>query len=167
MKKIIFTLGLSALLLNQSIAQNSKHKNYYKSVVPIEQKSYMITFDDMVSKIDYSKFAFKLTNLTNDFILLRKAESSFIIDGKRYHEKQKELIIKPTKTKSGTFNVSGETNYHVDEYSFELSGVYLLPTTGKTHEAPNFHLPASKNSLKFGDFDLKLKKLKKETKERL
>lgn len=166
MKKISFILGIAALIFSQSLnAQDPKHKNYYKNVAPIEQESYQVTFDDMVAKMDYSKFAFKLKNLSNDFILLRKAESSFLIDGKEYREKVKELIIKPNKTKSGTFNVSGETNYHVNNYSFQLGGVYLLPANGKVHEAPNFDLPASKNTLKFGDFELKLKKLKKETKE--
>lgn len=162
----MLTLGLAAFCFNLSLnAQDSKHKNYYKEAPPIQQEAYEMSFSDIVARVDYSKFAFKLTNSTNDFILLRKAESSFLIHDKAYREKTKELMIKPNKTRVGTFNVSRQTNYHVDAYSFQLDGVYLLPVVGKVHEAPNFILPASKNTIQFGDFELKLKKLKKETKE--
>lgn len=166
MKHLTFTLIATFLFSTISLmAQDPKHSNWYKSVDPIETDEYKFSIEDMVSKMDYSKFGFKLKNNTNDFILLRKGESSFAIDGKDYNEKDKEIVIKPNKTKSGTFKVSGETNYHVDNYTFTLDGILLLPVEGKVHEAPNFDLPASTNEIKFGDFKVKLKKLKKETQE--
>jgi len=168
MKKITFALVASLLFSGLSLmAQDEDHKNYYESVDPIEEESYEISFGDMVSKMDYSKFAFKLKNLTTDYLLLRKGESSFTIDGKEYKEKKKEIIIKPNKAKAGTFNVKGEdgVNYHADEYTFNLDGIYVLPVDGEVHEAPNFDLPASKNEIKFGDFKVKLKKLKQQTQE--
>lgn len=166
MKKI--ALLCAGLYLSTSVAvqaQDPKHKNFYKQVAPIEQSNYKVTFDDMVAKMDYSKFAFKLQNLTNDYILIRKSESSFIIDGKSYNEKEKELIVRPNKTRSGVFKVAGETNYHVDAYSFELGGLYMLPANGTVERVPNFSLPASTNEIVSGDFKVRLKALKKKTKE--
>jgi hypothetical protein len=168
MRKITCTLITTLLFSGLSLmAQDENHKNYYEGVDAIEEESYEITFADMVSKMDYNKFAFKLKNLTTDYLLLRKGESNFAIDGKEYKEKKKEIVIKPNKTKAGTFNVKGEegVNYHTDEYTFNLDGIYLLPIDGEVHEAPNFDLPASKNEIKFGDFKVKLKKLKQQTQE--
>ena len=170
MKTLTFSLLAALLFSGLSLtAQDENHKNYYKSVDDIEEESYTMSFADMVSKMDYNKFAFKLTNETNDYLLLRKEESAFVINGKEYKEKEKEVVIQPNKTKAGTFSVKNEdeeaVNYHVDNYTFKLDGIYVLPSEGNVHEAPNFELPASKNEIKFGDFKVKLKKLKKETKE--
>lgn len=164
MKNLIFTLA-TTLLFGSLSAQDSKHVNYYKNPAAVENETYQASFDNVVSKMDYSKFAFKIKNLTNDYLIIRKDECAFTLDGKEYTEKDKEIIVSPNKQKVGTFNVSGETNYHVDNFSFKLGGLYILPAEGKVHEAPNFKLPASNNEEKFGDFKIKLKSLKKETKE--
>lgn len=166
MKNLTLSLATTFILGSLSLtAQDPKHVNYYKAPAAIETEQYSLSFDDLVAKMEDSKFAFKLKNLTTDYLIIDKGASAFVIDGKEYKDKDKEIILPPNKTRNGVFRVSGETNYHVDKYTFKFDGVSLLPADGKVHEASNFKLPASTNEITFGDFTVKLKNLKKETKE--
>jgi len=166
MKNLTLSLATTFLLGSLSLtAQDTKHTNYYKAPAPIENEQYSLSFDDVVSRMGDAKFAFKLKNLTTDYLIIDKGASAFVIDGKEFKDKDKEIILPPSKTHNGVFRVADETNYHVDKYTFKFDGVSLLPADGKVHEAPNFKLPASTNEITFGDFTVKLKKLKKESQE--
>lgn len=166
MKNLTFTLATTFLLGSLSLtAQDPKHTNYYKNPDAVTNDTYEASFDNVVSRVDFCKFALKVKNNTNDYLIIKQEESTVVIDGKDCKEKEKEVIVQPNKAKSYTVNVSGEANYHVDNFTFKLGGIYVLPAEGKVHEAPNFKLPASNNEAKFGDFKIKLKNLKKETKE--
>ncbi len=147
------------------VAQKKDHKNFYKKVNPIEKENFVVDFKNMVSHQDYCKFGYSVDNQSEDFIVVNWSKSAIIINGTEYKDTKKEQIIKPGKSKSGTYNVAGETNYHVDAFSFKLDGISVIPADGTTSEAPNFKLPASTKEISFGDFKVKMKKVKKETKE--
>lgn len=166
MKNLTLSLATTFLLGSLSLtAQDPKHTNFYKAPAALETEQYSLSFDDLIGRMEESKFAFKLKNLTTDYLIIDKGASAFVIDGKEYKDKDKEIILPPSKTRNGVFKVSGETNYHVDKYTFKFDGISLLPADGKVHEAPNFKLPASTNEITFGDFTVKLKSLKKKTDE--
>lgn len=165
MKNLTLSLATTFLLGTFSLSAQKGHTNYYKTPASIEKDQYSLSFSDLVSETDYSKFAFKLKNNTSDYLLIDKGGSSFVINGKEYKDKDKEIIVKPSKTHNGVYRVKDETDFHVDKYTFKFDGVSLLPADGKVHEAPNFKLPASTNEITFGDFTVKLKNLKKETDE--
>ena len=166
MKSLLFIVLVIGATLT-TFSQNAKHKNYFKGVDPIENETYRAVIVNSVSNIAYCKFGLKLTNLTNDYLIIRLKESTFILDGTAHKmNKDKEVFVYPNKGKSITYNAAGDegVNYHVDEFDFTFDGVYKLPADGEVHVAPDFNLPASVNEITFGDFKVKLKKLKKETK---
>ena len=164
--KILITLGLALLISSNLFAQDEKHTNYYKTVdsIDIEAEDYKIAYNNVVAKMDYSKLQIELENLTSDYLLIKKEESAFDIDGNQFFPEEKWLFINPNKTIKRTLKVEGATNYHVDNFSVTPS-IYKFKADGNTIEAPNFELPASANEIKFGDFIVKLKGLKKKTKE--
>lgn len=166
MKTVLLTGLILAGTLNV-FSQDENYKNWFKEVDPLVTDSYQCAFVNAVSNMAYCKFGYKMTNLTTDYLIIRMDESSFTMNGtERKGVKEKEVFVRPLKTKSGTFNATGEegVNYLVDKFDFNLGGIYVLPSTGKTQAAPDFKLPASKNDIEFGDFVVSLKKLKKETK---
>jgi len=58
-----------------------------------------------------------------------------------YLDKEKNTImLDPHSDKSTTYKVDGDARFHVDHYTFELSGLYRVPIKGKVHEAPDFQL---------------------------
>ncbi len=166
MKSLLLT-GLILGATMTTFAQDAKHKNYFKEVEPVKTNEYKAVIVNSVSNMAYCKFGFKVTNLTTDFLIFRLNESTFTLDGVEHKmDNEKDYFVDPNKTKNLVYNATGNesVNYHVDKFDFALDGAYLLPADGEVIKAPNFKLPASTKEITFGDFEVTLKKLKKETK---
>ena len=127
MKNLTLSLATTFLLGTFSLSAQKGHTNYYKTPASIEKDQYSLSFSDLVSETDYSKFAFKLKNNTSDYLLIDKGGSSFVINGKEYKDKDKEILVKPSKTHNGVYRVKDETDFHVDKYTFSLTAfLYYL-----------------------------------------
>jgi len=168
----LFFLVCTLTAISSSIlAQSNKYDRiYYKVPDKLSTKVYNIEFDDPVSKEDYVKMAIRIENNTDDYLLVKKNETTFLINDKELKAEKGSMFgkkvsyILPNKTIRNTFKSDGATNYLVDKFSLDIDGIYVVPAEGKVHDAPNFKLPASKNKIKFGDYEVKLKKLRKKTK---
>jgi len=150
-----------ALFTNTAIAQTY----YYESPSSIEGDDYEVSFDNAVSKDDYCKMATKITNTSLDFIMLETKEIVYKNGEIEQKSKKKTFIIAPGKKKSYTMAFKDKGNYNVQNFSVDFGGLYLISTDGKKVKMPKFNLPASENKIESGDFEISLKKLKKETKE--
>jgi len=162
------TLILSCVFVLATLslfAQHPKHTIYYKSVDPVDMGKYMLSFEKMTSRTAYTRVEVQIKNLTDDYLLVKKEESTFTINGQACHPPQKWIIINPNGDTEKKYKVEGETNYHVDNFSLKMDGIYVVPAKGKVHKAPNYKLPITEDRISFGDFSLTLKKLKKKTKE--
>lgn len=163
----LFTLSFMFFAASNAFAQSSKHVNYYKEIpgLSIESEDYKIAYDNVVAKMDYLKMAIEVTNLTSDYLLIKKEEVEYELNGKTYHPAKKWIFVRPNKSIKRTFKIAGQTNYHVDQFKVTPYAIYTFKEGDKIHEAPNFDLPASTNQIKFDDFVVKLLKVKKKTKE--
>lgn len=162
MKKINLMLACF-FMITMLFAQDEKKKHYFLTVDPVEEENYTLIFDNAVNKMDYAKLSVKIENTSSDYLLVKREESTFIIDGEDYNPTKKWFFVYPEKTKGSTYKVEGGINHLVEDYELKIDGIYLIPSDGAVQDAPNFKLPASQNEIRFGDFVVKLKNLKKKT----
>jgi hypothetical protein len=177
MKKLINTVFASILFSSLAIAQaDPKHTNYYFNPAPIESNVASVTFDNVVAKGDYAKMSAKITNKTNDFLLFKVEEVSFVFPFGTYKPKPGGdlfaktkggfVVIPPKKSYSRTINVNGDTRFHCDKFSVDFGGLYRLPTKGQVYEAKPFALPVATNTFEVGPYKCNVVgKVKQETQE--
>ncbi len=145
---------------------NPKHVNYYRAVNNIETPEIILDMKDPVAKMDYMKFRVKFSNKTADFIRVAAGECNFIIEGKSHSPKDRVFFLDPFDSSSKTLQVDGGgTNYHVDNLEVKFNGFSKIPSKGRVIDAEGFLLPAAKNSITAGDFEVNMKNLVKETKQ--
>lgn len=163
---IAATLLFGSNLLNaQKDKNNPDYKGFYKDVT-VQSPEAQLTFENAVSKIEYSKFKMIVKNKTNDYLIYKPSESVFKLGGKTFKPQEKELFIEPLQSDWKTIDIKSDgTNMNTDEFSFEVNGLYSMATPGKVIEAANFALPAKVNDFKVGDkFTCNVTKVVKETK---
>lgn len=162
--KILATMTIAAA----SAAILGGHVIYFGTPDPVETKDYKYEFKDPVAHEDYCKFGFRVHNVSSDILVYKQGESSILINGKTQSETNKTLFLQPGKKNffPQTYTVKGELpDYHFEQFTFNLEGLYKIKTDGPVVKADNYKLPAAKNEFKAGDFTITLKDLDKETKE--
>lgn len=146
-------------------AQDPKHTNYYRDVKDVETEFLVLEIKDAVSRMDMMKFRVKYTNTSADFILIEAAKTEFVIGGKGHAPRDREFFLDPYDSKSKTLQVDGDgTDYHVDALDVKFAGFTRIPSKGQVAQVEDFALPASKNAITAGDFEINMKNLVKETK---
>lgn len=126
-----------------------------------------VTLDikNIVAQKDNAKFALKVSNNGEDFIMFIPKESTFKYASGEMHPDEKTIIIEPTKNKSKTINVVGGQELRVENFEYVAGGFYRIPVDGAVAEAEDFQLPAAKNNFTAGNFNVVLKSYKATTAE--
>lgn len=146
-------------------APDPKHVNYYRAVDDVKTDAIVLDIKDPVSRMDYMKFRVKFSNITPDFIRIAAGETDFVIDGKAHSPKDRVFFLDPYDSSSKTLQVGGgSTDYHADRVDVNFKGFARIPSKGQVIDAEPFLLPAAKNSITAGDFEINMKNLTKETK---
>jgi len=173
MKSTFLTLGLIAFLGISAFSPNSKtkidpdHTNYYKAT-SVDLGPIKVDIQDAVSRIDFTKFKIKFSNTTNNFILYRPQESTFNIANQTYPtQDKKSILIQPLDNSTRVLDIKANPgdNLHVDEYTFNLDGLYKVIPTEVLVVAPDFLLPPSVNQFIAGDFTVEMVNMTKKTQE--
>lgn len=168
MKKIT-TLLIAVLILsivvNAQKKVDPKHENHFKIPEPISTKEYTLTFSGAVAQSEFCKFAVKIKNNTNDFLIFKGSESIFNFDFGKFSEKKKDVIIKPNDSKKRVLEANGGVQFHVDKFSVDMDGFSIVPIDGEVSKMENFQVPASKNSISTDVFKVTLKKSSLRTQE--
>jgi len=155
-------IGLISLAM---IPQDSKHRNFYKQPAAIENETYKAEFLDIVARMSEAKFAIKITNKTDGYLFYRTNESQFVFDFGTSADKPDFTIIDPGKSKTKTIGTSTTGNFHVDQFKFNLDGLYWVSAKGEGVKTEPFTLPATTNEIDNGLFKIKLLDSKQETQE--
>lgn len=173
MKKTL-TLLLSLLCVvsfvnAQRPPTDPKHENHY-SVNSFENDEIKVDFKNAHSQMEFTLVELVITNKTSDYIYFKGSETKFIYDHGTYQPKGSMLSkinfsIEPMKTESKTLKVTGDARFHVEKLKLELNGFYGISTKGEVLKAPDFQLPAAKNSFSAGDCNCTLEKSKQTTAE--
>lgn len=167
--KFSFLLGTFVSLSAFGQTLDKYETVYFQDVqtqnVPSENANLSVDIKNVVAQKDNAKFALKVSNDGEDFILFNPKESTFKIASQEIHPDEKSIVIEPTKNKSRTINITGGPDLRVENFEYVTGGFYQIPVSGTTAEAEDFQLPASKNSFTVGNFNVVLKNYKATTAE--
>jgi hypothetical protein len=168
----ILTLIVLLLGINISFAQDvndPKHENHFKKIENIENEYFKIEINDAHAQQAFCQMKLKVTNKTKDYILIYPEEMVFNLKQGSFSPEPKRggsaIIIAPHKNKSFTAKVAKETNYHVEQFTIEIKGFYLVSTYIEGLPTEKFQLPANKNHFETGNFKVSLSDSKQVTKE--
>lgn len=163
MKKIILAvMAISAFSAASAQKETSYSKLYYKDMT-MENSDIKIAVDNAVSTDGETKFKLKITNKTNDFLIYKPEESTFIINGKEMKASEKWLVIAPNESDFRIVNLKGKDYNKVKDYSFKLDGIYKVSTGEKGIETTDYKLPVAVNEFKTGNYTVKMSKIYKQT----
>ncbi|HMT29233.1 MAG TPA: hypothetical protein PKD91_08140 [Bacteroidia bacterium] len=166
---IILIAALTTCIYAQRPPSDPKHENHYL-VQKVETDELAIDFQDAHSQQEFTHVELKIKNKTNDYILVKGSEMKFIYPHGTYTPKGSAInkinfTIEPLDSKSKTVKVSGDNRFHVESLKLEMNGFYSVNPKGDIQKAPDFQLPAAKNSFSAGPCDCTLEKSKQTTKE--
>ncbi len=168
MKKTIFTfMALSFFALMSFSQVDTKKTNFYSETQIGEVNSVILSVNNPVARFNFSKFGLRIENNSFDYIFFKQEESVFSYDEGNFSPKKRGdgLLISPQSKKTPTLKVDNGTVFLVNEFEFTPSGMYVFPEKGEPLEAEDFHLPATKNNFKVGDFEITMTNIKKQTDE--
>ncbi len=164
MKKIILALALLPALSvfsQKDKKPEEKGKVTYKDAT-VETDDYKVYIVDAVAVSAQSKFKMKVFNKTNDYLLVRPKEITFMAEGKTLNSTDRTFVVAPNDEAYLVIDYK-DTNLQVDKYSLDVKGIYKASAGGKISETPNFDLPPSKKEFTTGNFTCVLKKSESKT----
>ena len=158
MKKILLFLTIFSMFNFIVYSQIDTKKVIIYNKVKVKNSSKIdISIKNAVSKFNFAKFKFTIKNGSKDFVLYKRNESIFKVAGKEYKpESKKTVLVYPKKRKSKTVKVVGCEEFLVDNYKFIPKGMYSFKKEGTVVKAPDFHMPATKNSFEAGNFEVNM-----------
>jgi hypothetical protein len=168
MKKITILLAtvlISAISVNAQKKKDPKYEHHFKAPEAIITYEYSVNFSDVQSQAEFCKFAIKISNNTNDFLIFDKGASVFNFDFGQYSDKAKQIIIKPNDSKKKVLTAVGSENFQVDKFSLTVDGFSIVPVNGTVSKMEDFQVPASKNAINTDAFKVNLKKSSLKTQE--
>lgn len=161
MKKTILFGTVFCLTLGTLSAQKKYEKIIYTDATQDIGEA-EISAKDAVSIAAYTKFKIKIENKSDGIMLLKPEESKVVVNGKNFVPQEKWLFVNPAESDHRTVDIKG-TEFMVNQYSYEVDGLYKISTDDRPVQAPDFQLPASQNEFKAGNFTCAMLDLKKET----
>ena len=168
MKKITILLTavlISGIAVNAQKKGEPKYEHHFKAPEAIATTEYTVNISDVQSQAEFCKFAIKIENNTNDFLIFDKGASVFNFDFGKYSDKKKQIIIKPNDSKKRVLQAVGSEKFQVEKFSVNLDGFSIVPINGEVSKMENFQVPASKNSISTDAFKVNLKKSSLKTQE--
>lgn len=164
---VLITCGFPTLA--QRPVNDPGHENHY-DISPVENDDLKIEFRNAHSQQGFTLVELVITNKTNDIIYCKGSDAKFIYDHGTFNPKGNLLSkinfsINPLERETKTFKVSGDTRFHVEKLKLDLNCFYRISSKGTILNAPNFQLPAAKNSFIAGGCNCTLEKSKQTTKE--
>lgn len=160
MKKILLTVALFAVIT--VVPAQKKYEKMVYGDASTETAGATIIAKDVVSTKDIAKFQLKISNKSDRILLYKPEESVFRYSGKEAKPVEKSLIIHPGETDHRVVNFKGN-DFQVNEYEFQVEGLYRISDRDNSVEAPEFMLPPSTNDFKAGSFSCDMKSLSKES----
>lgn len=158
-------IGLAAItnVFGQDLTQYERI--YFSDPESIEGDDFILHAKNGVNQADHSKFAYTIENNTQDFIMCNPEEATFKFSFGEFHPSVKSYLVKPGDKKTKTMLAEGGDQFRVADFNFVTGGLYRIPVDGEKVEAPDFQLPASKNSFTVGNFEVRLRKYDASTRE--
>lgn len=162
MKSILLTLMLLTgfSLFSQKDKKEEKKsdekKVMYKEAT-VETDDYKIYIIDAVAFPAQSKFKMKVFNKTNDYLVIKPSEITFISGERTLSSTDRTFVVGPNDEASLVIDYK-DKDMQVEKYTLDVKGIYKASAGGKVTEVPNFELPPSRNEFTAGNFSCVVKK---------
>jgi hypothetical protein len=166
MKKLLFASFLTLSLV--SGAQDNKKKNidpkyiYAYKETSLETDDYKIYLIDAFATDGYSKVKMRIFNKTNDYLIFKPSEFSFLINDQDLSSKDKQITVPPNDEVAKVIDVKGK-NLQCDKYVLNIKAFYKVTGNSTAIKVEDFVLPPAKNDFEAGSFKCKLNKHKLNT----
>ena len=160
-------LAISLLIGINFFAQKKEKKpdeglKYLYKEATVETDDYNVYIKDIVAVGKQLKFKIKIFNKTNDFLLIKPTEISFVSGDKTVFSLDKTIVVQPNEEETEVIDFKG-TEMQVDKFLIEIKGVYKASAGGQIIRTPNFNLPPTKNDFTIGNFTCTLNKHESKT----
>lgn len=162
MKNILLATAL-LVGLNSFAQKKEKEKKpkddekYVYADATIETDDYKIYVIDAVAVGPQAKFKIKVFNKTNDYLLVKPSEFTYVAGDKKITSRDKTFAVPPNDEEIEVIDFRG-SEMQAESFTIEAAGIYKASAGGKVSEAPNFDIPVSKNEFTAGNFSCSLKK---------
>ncbi len=156
-------LATALLVGMNSFAQKEKEKKpkddakYVYTDATVETDDYKVYIIDAVAVGGQAKFKIKVFNKTNDFLLVKPSEFTYVAGDKKVNSRDKTFTVPPNDEEIEVIDFKG-SEMQAETFTIEMPGIYKASAGGKASTAPNFDIPASKNEFTAGNFSCTLKK---------
>ncbi|MGZ3884285.1 MAG: hypothetical protein ACXVPQ_08865 [Bacteroidia bacterium] len=148
----IFSLALHAQDQNKNV--DPKYRYCYKET-SLETDDYKVYIVDAVNENTYSKVKIRIFNKTNDYLIFKPSEFSFLINGQDLASKDKQIIVMPNEEVAKVIDTKGK-GLQANKYTLEIKAYYKVAANSPALKAEDFQLPATKNDFTVGGFRCKL-----------
>lgn len=153
---ISIIIGLNSFGQKKEKKPDEGVKFIYKEAT-LETDDYNVYLMDIISVGKQVKFKIKIFNKTNDYLLVKPTEISFLSGDKTINSNDKTFVVQPNEEETEVIDFKG-TEMLVDKFFVEIKGIYKASAGGQIIRTPNFNLPPTKNDFTMGNFACTLKK---------
>lgn len=161
---LLMVFPLSAQKKKKEKKVDPEHENHFAELNPVETSDYSIEFSDVHCQMDFAIAKMKITNKTNDYLIIDMGQIEFVFDwGTVKNKNKREVIINPKDSKTKTAKVDGDNRFHVEKFTLKVNGIQKVPTTGTAVKLDDFRLPPAVNTVSSGSTSVNMSKMKKVT----
>lgn len=158
---ILLLTGVNTFAQKKEKKPDEGLKYFYKEAT-IETDDYNVYIKDIVAVGKQVKFKIKIFNKTNDFLLVKPNEISFVSGDKIVFSTNKTIVVQPNEEETEVIDFKG-SDMQVDKFLIDIKGVYKASAGGQIIRMPNFNLPPTKNDFTIGNFTCTLNKHESKT----
>jgi len=140
-----------------TFGQDSKNKDlsnfekvYYHDKT-ISYEDYDVLLKNIIDYKDELKFALKVTNKTNSFLVFDSKESKVVINENTISATGKLKLIPISKSRTQTISIDRSKVTKQKNFEFLLDGLSVLKENSTFLEVEDFKIPMSKKDFNFGD----------------
>jgi len=161
MRNVLFAALLSVCTSAYSQKEDDpRYELHYVAIPVIETPEVTIEIIRPHSQESFTQFTAKITNKTDDYILIKKHEVTFTAENGYGEKRPKEDIdfIEPRGEITRTIKVEGGIGFKQTEIKLAFNGFSRASAVGEMTEGGMFTMKPQQNSLMMGPFAITLKK---------
>ena len=159
---LIISLFVGLNYFAQEVKKIDPATKYFYKDATLETDDYKIYIVDVIAVGKQLKFKIKIFNKTNDYLLIKPNEISYVTGSKTVFSKGKNCVVQPNEEEVEVIIFRG-IEMQVDNFTLDIKGIYKASASGQIIRTPNFNLPPTKNEFTIGNFTCTLKKTESKT----
>lgn len=151
----LLAIAISAAAQDKPFKVDPGYRYVYKETT-LETDDYKIYVEDGLSVESKAKFRVRVFNKTNDYLMIKPSDITFVIDGKNFTSTDKPFFVVPNDEATKVIDAKGN-GMQVNKYTVEIKNVYKLAANSPSLKTNDFEIPLSAKSFTAGNFKCDVK----------